>query len=235
MEKAIPKHLAIIMDGNRRWARERGWPTFEGHRAGYDKLKDVGEWCLARGIGTLSVFAFSTENWKRTEEEVGYLMDLLERALTHEKAFFLERDVRVRVVGRRAGLRPSIVRAIEEIERETAHGTKMTLALCLNYGGRVEIVDAVNGMLEEKEKRQQESEASGVTEEDLSRHLYWPDMPDPDLIVRTSGEQRLSGFLLWQAAYSELLFVDKHWPAFEEADLDAVLAEYGRRQRRFGA
>lgn len=226
------------MDGNRRWAREQGLPTFEGHRVGYDKVKAVGEWCLARGIGTLSIFAFSTENWKRTEEEVGYLMDLLEQALTREKTFFLERDVRVRIVGRKIGLRPSIVRAIDEIERETAHGSKMTLAICLNYGGRLEIVDAVNRMMEEKEKRQksqQESEATGVTEEDLSRHLYWPDMPDPDLILRTSGEQRLSGFLLWQAAYSELLFVDKHWPAFEEGDLDEALEDYQKRQRRYGA
>jgi undecaprenyl diphosphate synthase len=229
MEPAIPQHLAIIMDGNRRWARERGLPTFEGHRVGYDKVKDVGEWCLARGISTLSFFAFSTENWKRTEEEVGYLMDLLERALTREKSFFLERDVRVRVVGRRAGLRPSIVRAIEEIERETAHGSKMTLALCLNYGGRVEIVDAVRGLMQEGVP------VESVDETTIRKHLSWPDMPDPDLIVRTSGEQRLSGFLLWQSAYSELLFVDKHWPAFEEADLDAALEEYQKRQRRYGA
>lgn len=232
MESVVLQHLAIIMDGNRRWARERGLQTFEGHRAGYEKLKNVGEWCLSRGIGTLSVFAFSTENWKRTEEEVGYLMDLLEMALTREKTFFLERDVRVRIVGSRIGLRPSIVRAIDEIEQETAHCSKMTLAICLNYGGRLEIVDAVNRMMED---RGVSGYGLRVTEEDIVRHLYWPDMPDPDLIVRTSGEHRLSGFLLWQSAYSELLFVDKHWPAFEEGDLEGAIQEYQKRQRRYGA
>ncbi len=228
MEAVVPQHLAIIMDGNRRWARERGLPSFEGHRQGYETLKKVGEWCLGKGIRTLTVFAFSTENWKRAAEEVSFLMDLLEGALRNEKAYFLERGVRIKVVGRREGLRPSIQRAIEEIERETADKHQMTLAICLNYGGRTEIVDAARQLIQDGVRPEM------VDEKSFASRLYWPDMPEPDVIVRTSGEERLSGFLSWQSAYSELIFLEKHWPAVEAADMDGVVAEYGRRQRRYG-
>lgn len=230
-ESCMPsiKHLAIIMDGNRRWAKERGMISVQGHREGYETLKRIGIACLERGIRILTVFAFSTENWKRTEEEVGYLMDLLESALRNELAFFKSKEIRIRVIGRRDGLRPSVCSAIEDAERETAHFSACTLCLCVNYGGRAEIVDACKALV-----------AKGVSADQIDEHaiasnLYWPDMPDPDLIIRTSGEERLSGFLLWQSAYSELYWTKKHWPDFDEHELDAALEAYAERQRRFGA
>lgn len=221
-------HLAIIMDGNRRWAKERGLPSLEGHRAGYERMKQVGDWCLDRGIKTLSVFAFSTENWDRTEEEIGYLMDLLEKALTDELQHFASKGVRMKIVGRRDRLRPSILRAIEAAERNTAENTRATFAICLNYGGRPEILDACKKMIEDGVKPED------VTEAEFAKRLYWPDMPNPDLVVRTSGEERLSGFLTWESVYSELYFTEKHWPDFDEQELDKSLEEFARRQRRFG-
>ncbi len=221
-------HLAIIMDGNRRWAKERGMPSLEGHRAGYERMKEVGDWCLDRGIQTLSVFAFSTENWNRAEEEVGYLMDLLEKALTNELQHFAGKGVRMKVVGSRDRLRPSILRAIEAAEKNTAENTKATFAICLNYGGRPEILNVCKKMIADGLKPEE------VTEAEFAKRLYWPDMPDPDLIVRTSGEERLSGFLTWEGVYSELYFTDKHWPDFDEQELDKALEEYASRQRRFG-
>jgi undecaprenyl diphosphate synthase len=221
-------HLAIIMDGNRRWAKERGLPSLEGHRAGYERMKEVGDWCLDRGIKTLSVFAFSTENWDRTEEEVGYLMDLLEKALTNELQHFASKGVRMKIVGRRDRLRPSILRAIEAAERNTAENTRATFAICLNYGGRPEILDACKKMIEDGVKPED------VTETEFAKRLYWPDMPNPDLVVRTSGEERLSGFLTWESVYSELYFTQKHWPDFDEQELDKALEEFASRQRRFG-
>ena len=221
-------HLAIIMDGNRRWAKERGLPSIEGHRLGYAKLKEVGEWCIARGIKVFSVFAFSTENWKRAEEEVGYLMRLLEQAFTQDLPFFEEHGIRIRIVGRREGLSEHLLKIIETAEARTAQNGKLTFCICFNYGGRAEIVDAMKRLIEAG------TSASEITEEKIQSAMYWPEMPDPDLILRTSGEERLSGFLLWQSAYSELLWVKKYWPDFSEEDLDAALNEYESRQRRFG-
>lgn len=229
MKEAKVKHLAIIMDGNRRWAKDRGLLSVQGHREGYETLKRIGDVCLERGIEILTVFAFSTENWKRTQEEVGYLMDLLEEALRNELDYFKKKEVRIRVIGRREGLRASVLGAIEDAERETAHFTKCTLCLCVNYGGRAEIVDAVKALTAEGMKSEEIDEAA------LQSKLYWPDMPDPDLIIRTSGEERLSGFLVWQAAYSELYWTKKHWPDFNEQELDSALDEYASRQRRYGA
>lgn len=219
------QHLAIIMDGNRRWAKAHGLPSVEGHRRGYDKVKEVADWCLARGVSYLTVFAFSTENWKRSAEEVGYLMNLLENALTKELHQFLEKGVRLRVLGRKSDLPDSVARAVEVAEKSTIHNTALSLQLAINYGGRAEIVDAVNAAVAAGEP---------VTEESFRNFLYAPDVPDPDLILRTSGEQRLSGFLTWQSAYSELLFVDKHWPDFLEADFDQALTTFSARERRFG-
>lgn len=216
------------MDGNRRWAKERGLPSLQGHRAGYEMLKKIGEACLQRGIETLSVFAFSTENWKRTQEEVGYLMDLLEEALTKEIDFFISKEVRIRVLGRREGLRPSVVRAIETAEDRTKEFSKCTLCLCINYGGRSEIVDACKKLIADGVS------AEAITEEVIQARVYGSDIADPDLIIRTSGEERLSGFLLWQSAYSELYWCEKHWPDFDEGELDKAIAEYESRQRRFG-
>jgi undecaprenyl diphosphate synthase len=222
------RHLAIIMDGNRRWAKEKGLPSLQGHTAGYDTLKRIGDACLARGIEVLSVFAFSTENWKRTEEEVGYLMDLLEKGLRNELEEFGAKGLRIRVVGRRDGLRPSVLEAIQEAEEKTAGNTKATLCICLNYGGRTEIVDACKALVADGVP------ADKIDEAAITSRLYWPDMPEPDLIIRTSGEERISGFLLWEAAYSEFYWTQKHWPDFDEAELDKALEEFSARQRRYG-
>lgn len=226
-EKKV-KHLAIIMDGNRRWAVENGLPKMEGHRRGYDNMKTIGDACLERGIETLTVFAFSTENWKRTETEVNYLMALLEDALSKELDFFVDRKVRVRVLGRRDKLSKRILKLIDEAEEKTKDFDRMTLALCINYGGRPEIVDVVKKIVGAGIPADQIDEAT------IAKYLYWPDMPEPDLIIRTSGEQRLSGFLLWECAYSELYFTDVYWPAFDEAELDKALEDFANRQRRFG-
>ncbi|MCC7522862.1 di-trans,poly-cis-decaprenylcistransferase [Candidatus Uhrbacteria bacterium] len=223
------RHLAMIMDGNRRWAKAQGMPAVEGHRAGYNKMKQVGDWCLARGIEIVTVYAFSTENWKRSETEVGFLMSLLEHALEKELNYFTDRQIRLRILGRRDGFSSTILSLIDKAEEATKHFEKMTFAICLGYGGRAEIVDAVKEIVAEG------MQSEMIDEQSIAKRLYWPNMPDPDLIVRTSGEQRLSGFLLWQSAYSELYWIDKNWPALEEADLQAALDEFSTRQRRYGA
>lgn len=221
-------HIGFIMDGNRRWARARGLPTLEGHRRGYDKLKDVGGWCIDRGIRQMTVYAFSTENWNRSKEEVAYLMELLEQGLRNEVESFLERGIRLRVIGRRHGLPSGVLDAIDHAERQTLACEKGTLYVAINYGGRPEIIDAVNAA------REHIPPNAPLTEDDLSKHLYAPEVASVDLIIRTSGEQRTSGFLLWQAAYSELYFTAVHWPDFSEADLDGALSWYTDRDRRFG-
>lgn len=221
-------HLAIILDGNRRWAKDKGLPTFEGHRRGYDNVKTIGLAALERGVKFFTVFAFSTENWKRTEEEVGYLMELLHVALTKEIGFYMEHNVRLRVIGRREGLSEKLVDAIDAAEAKTAGNTNGQINLCINYGGRAEIVDAVKALIADGVA------ADEITEERIAANIWMAGIPDPDLIIRTSGEQRLSGFLTWSGVYSELLFVEKHWPNFDVSDLDAALAEFERRGRRFG-
>ncbi len=222
------KHLAIIMDGNRRWAKERGLSSFDGHKAGYDRLKDAGQWCLDRGIAMLTVFAFSTENWKRTKEEVGYLMNLLEKALTDELEFFVQKGIRLKIMGRLEELRPTLQEAIKNAMDRTKDFTEHTLSICLNYGGRPEIVDAVKKIIASGKHQDQVDEAT------IQSALYLPELPDPDLIIRTSGEERLSGFLLWQCAYAEFYWVSCHWPDFDEAELDKALETYATRQRRYG-
>mgnify|MGYP002362824527 CR=1 FL=1 len=222
------RHLAVIMDGNRRWARDRGLPTLEGHRGGYQTVKKLGDWALERGLEVVTLWAFSTENWKRAEEEVGYLMDLLEWALRNDVDEFDKKGIRLKVIGQRDRLRPSIIEGIERAEERTKNNSKMTLVIALNYGGRGEIVDAVKRLM------QAGTPAEQVDEAKLTSAMYWPDMPEPDLIIRTSGEERLSGFLLWEAPYSELYWCKKHWPDFSEQDLDAALEEYAGRQRRYG-
>lgn len=224
----IPKHIGIIMDGNRRWARERGLPTFEGHRRGYEKVKEVGDWCLARGIKILTVFAFSTENWQRSKEEVEYLMSLLHFALTKELREFDKRGIKLKIIGKREGLPEKVARAVREAETHTAKNTTSLLQIAINYGGRLELVDAVKKIIS------QNVSAEKVDETVISQNLYTAGVPDPDLIIRTSGEQRMSGFLLWQSAYSELYFCQNYWPAFSEKDLDEALRWFAGRQRRFG-
>ncbi len=228
-ESPVLRHLAMIMDGNRRWAKEKGIPSVEGHRAGYEAMKNVGDWCLARGIQIFTVYAFSTENWKRSETEVGFLMMLLEHALDKELDYFISRKIQLRILGRREGFSSRILTLIDHAQEVTKDFHTMTFAICLNYGGRAELVDVVKQIVEEG------IVPEAIDEQTIAKRLYWPDMPDPDIIVRTSGEERLSGFLLWQSAYSEFYWLKKNWPAVEEGDIDAVIEEYQTRQRRYGA
>lgn len=223
----VPTHLGLILDGNRRWARERGIPTLEGHRKGYENLKTIGIAAIERGVKYVSAYVFSTENWNRTQEEIDYLMKLLLWVAKNEVKELHKRNIRLRLAGSRERLSEDILKAIDAAEEKTKDNTAGTLVLCLNYGGHQEIVDAVNTIVAQKPDQP-------ITTESFADYLYTPDVPPVDLLIRTSGEQRLSNFMLWRAAYSELLFVDKHWPDFSEDDLDAALAEYARRNRRFG-
>ena len=226
--KSILNHIAFIPDGNRRWAKEQGVPQFEGHLAGYNRFKEVAQWCLDRGIENVSFWGFSTENWKRSREEVGYLMDLFLRVLTNDLLHFSQQGFRLHVIGRRTDLSVKLQAAIQEAEKKTEGNTKAHLFLCFNYGGRPEIVEAVKTCLREG------MDPEVLTEEDVARRLWSAEMPDIDLIVRTSGEQRLSGFQPWKGAYAELFFTQNHWPAFEEKDLEAAIDFYKGRERRFG-
>lgn len=218
-----PRHVAIIMDGNGRWAIARGKPRLEGHRAGARTLSHVLDWCGEMGVEILTVYAFSTENWRRPRDEVSGLMDLLGVFLSRERARLMRDRVRFRVIGRRSDLSPGLQRRIAALEAETAAFTRQ-LVVALSYGGRAEIVEAAVRFADSPEK----------TEEAFARCLYAPDLPDPDLVVRTSGELRLSNFLLWQVAYSEFYVTDVLWPDFGRADFDAALAAYARRDRRHG-
>lgn len=222
------KHIAFIMDGNRRWAKQKGLPTLEGHRRGYNKMKEVGDWCIQRGIEHITVYAFSTENWKRSKKEVDYLMRLLENALTKELHEFHKRGIKLKVIGSRERLPESVVKAINQAEEATAHNKKGILNMAINYGGRLEIVEAVKKIVAQKKS------SAEIDEDLIAKNIWTAGQPDPDIIVRTSGEQRLSGFLTWQAVYSELFFVSHHWPGFTEKDLDGILNDYHNRNRRFG-
>ena len=226
--KLIPKHIGIIMDGNRTWARKRGLPTFAGHKKGYDIAMKVGEWCLDRGANILTIYAFSTENWNRSKKEVLYLMRLLKQAFTDEIDNLHERGIQVRVIGIEKGLSKDIKDAIQKATDLTKNNKSGILNIALNYGGRSEITEAVKKIVKKKLKPSQ------ITEKLIGNNIFTADLPDPDLIIRTSGEQRLSGFLTWQSAYSELMFIDKTWPSFTEKDIDEAINEYSRRNRRFG-
>jgi undecaprenyl diphosphate synthase len=216
-----PNYVAIITDGNGRWAAERGLPAVEGHRAGADvvkaRLRDAAE----LGITELTVFSFSTENWQRPSEEVSGLMAMFAERIDRETPELDEEGVRMRFIGRREGVDPDLVERMEWAEGVTAENGRITLFVAFNYGGRAEIVDAARSF-------------SGGSDEDFSRHLYAPEMHDPDLLIRTSGEQRISNFLLWQCAYSEIVIREELWPDFTREAFEGALEEYGRRQRRFG-
>jgi undecaprenyl diphosphate synthase len=216
------KYVAIITDGNGRWAKQRDLPTVEGHRAGADTLKARLRDAAELGIEELTVYSFSTENWSRPEEEVHGLMSMMGERIGTETPELKEEGVRMRYIGRRTGLDPALVERMEWSEAETAENERITLFVAFNYGGRAEILDAA-------EKFQ------GGSDDDFARLLYAPEMHDPDLLIRTSGEQRLSNYLLWQCAYSELVFRDELWPDFDRAALEACLREYETRQRRFGS
>ncbi|MDA3839517.1 MAG: polyprenyl diphosphate synthase [Patescibacteria group bacterium] len=227
-ELIIPKHVGIIMDGNRRWAKERNLPTFEGHLMGYEKVKKLTDWFFDRGIEVISIYAFSTENWNRSQDEVNYLMKLLGRAVEEELEVAKEKNFKLLISGRISELPGDLPDACQKAMDETKAGTRGTLNICLNYGGRAEIVDAVKKMVKNN------IELDQVHEGMIKKYLYNSSLPDPDIIVRTSGENRLSGFLLWAGAYSELMFMEKYWPDFEEGDVDNIIKEYNNRQRRFG-
>jgi len=223
----IPTHVGLIMDGNRRWAKENNLTSLDGHLKGYGALKNVVDWFFARGVKTLSFFAFSTENWKRSEEEVGYLMKLIKKAIIEELCK-LGKGYRIVVSGRINELPDDLPKLCREVMEKTKDNTNGTINVCLNYGGRAEIIDAAKKMIDAGLK------PGEITEENFSKYLYHPDLPELDLIVRTSGEQHLSGFLLWESAYSEIIFLKKYWPDFSEQDVEDVLTEYNIRSRRFG-
>ena len=222
---AMPRHVAMIMDGNGRWALARGKPRLAGHRAGAKKLEEVLGWCGEAGVETLTVYAFSTENWRRPADEVSGLMRLLGSFIREKRSMLLREQVRLRTIGRRADLSPALQKSIAKLEAETAHFRRQ-LVVALSYGGRAEIVDAARRFAELPPERQDEAGFASC--------LYAPDVPDPELIIRTSGEMRLSNFLLWECAYSELYVTDSLWPDFSREDFDAALAAYARRDRRMG-
>ncbi|WP_431858812.1 isoprenyl transferase [Azospirillum sp.] len=228
-----PVHVAIIMDGNGRWAKARGLPRTAGHKKGVEAVRRTVEAARELGVGYLTIFSFSSENWRRPEEEVSDLMGLLRFYLRSEIAELHKAGVRLRVIGERSRLSPDIVRLIENAEELTGANTTMTLVVALSYGSRQEIVLAARRLAEEA--RAGRIDPAAIDESALTARLFTADIPDPDLIIRTSGEQRLSNFLLWQSAYAEFVFTDTLWPDFTKRDLEAAIEEFHRRERRFGA
>jgi undecaprenyl diphosphate synthase len=229
----IPRHVAIVMDGNGRWAKRRGLRRTDGHAAGEDALFDTVEGALDLGLRWLTVYAFSTENWRRPLDEVRFLMNFNEGLLLRRRNELHERGVRIRFAGRRGGRVPKrLLRRIEESEALTRRNRRLTLVIAFNYGGRAELADAARDIARDVAAGRLDPEA--VDERVLSRHLYLPDAPDPDLLVRTSGEYRLSNYLLWQLAYAELVFTDVLWPDFRREHLFEAVREYQGRERRFG-
>lgn len=227
-QTTIPKHIGFILDGNRRWAKDNGLPKLVGHKKGYDNLKVIAEQCFELGIETVSAYIFSTENWNRELEEVNYLMDLALKIFTSDLKELTDKGFKIVVSGNHNRLDKKIISAIAKATEQTSGNTKGTINLCFNYGGQTEIVDAVKKIIKKGTK------AGDVTTELLRENLYHPELPPVDYIIRTSGEQRLSNFLLWDSAYAELHFVPIHWPDFDRSELDKVMAVYASRMRRFG-
>jgi undecaprenyl diphosphate synthase len=226
---SVPRHIAIIMDGNGRWARNRHLPRVAGHRKGADAVRATVRGCAERGVGYLTLFAFSSENWRRPADEVSFLMDLFVTALEQEVAKLHENDIRFRVIGELSRFEPRIQSLIREAEALTADNQRLTLTVAANYGGRWDLMQAMQRMLRERPEA-----AQGFTEEELGKHLALHDAPEPDLFIRTGGEQRISNFLLWQLAYTELYFTDSLWPDFDDAALERAIESYRMRERRFG-
>ena len=228
----MPRHVAIIMDGNGRWAATRGLPRAEGHRRGVEALRRTVRAAGEMGIKILTIFSFSAENWSRPASEIGELMGLLRRFVRNDLAELHQNNIRVRVISERAGLDPDIGRLLVEAEDLTKNNDGLILVVAFNYGARQEIVRAARRIAEAVERG--EARAQDIDMDAFGRFLDAPDIADPDLIIRTSGEQRLSNFLLWQAAYSELVFVPTYWPDFDRAALESAIREYRQRERRFG-
>lgn len=227
MISKAPEHVAIIPDGNRRWAEKNGLTTKDGHKEGYENLKRIADLAFAKGAEYLTAYTFSTENWSRAEDEVGYLMKMASWVVKEEAGDYHKKGIRLRFLGSRDGLEPSLVDGLKAAEELTAHNTNGTICICFNYGGRRDVVDAVNRMLE--------SGVKSVDEESMPNWLSTHGIPDPDLVIRTSGEHRLSNFLVWESAYSEMYFADCLWPDFNENELNKAIEDFNQRQRRFGA
>ncbi|MEQ3308401.1 isoprenyl transferase [Fusobacterium varium] len=225
MGSRIPNHIAIIMDGNGRWAEKRGLPRTFGHKEGADALRKIITYAGKIGVKYLTVYAFSTENWKRSKDEIDALMFLFKTYLKNEEKNIMRNNVRFLVSGRKNGVSSSLLEAIKKLEDKSRDNTGLTLNIAFNYGGRAEIIDAVNSILK--------SGADNINEEDFSKYLY-NDIPDPELLIRTSGEFRISNFLLWQIAYSEIYITKALWPDFDEKELDKAIQSYNERDRRFG-
>jgi undecaprenyl diphosphate synthase len=230
---ATARHVAIIMDGNGRWAARRGLPRLEGHRRGVEALRGVVEGCADHGVSTLTLFAFSTENWRRPADEVDGLMSLFRRYLRREAAELAEKGVRVRFIGDRAPLPDDIRALMAGVEAQTAHCEKLTVVMAINYGGRAEIAAAARRLALEVASGKRCVE--DIDEAAIGACLQTADLPDPDLVIRTSGEQRISNFLLWQSAYAEFVFAGELWPDFDRAALERALGAFSMRERRFGA
>jgi undecaprenyl diphosphate synthase len=228
----IPAHVGVIMDGNGRWAKARGKPRTEGHVAGVRALRQLVESCINYGIEYLTVFSFSSENWTRPKDEISFIFGLLRRFVASDLERLHRNNVRVKIIGARAGLDDSLRRLIAEVEATTAMNTGLKLQVAFNYGGKAEIADAVRRIASLVASGRLKAE--DITEDTIGRALYTSGMPDPDLIIRTSGEQRFSNFLLWQSAYAELVFVEENWPDFDEAAFLRVLDDYSGRDRRYG-
>ena len=228
-----PQHIAIIMDGNRRWARKRLLPTNLGHKEGAQRLEDIAKYCKKIGVKYLTVYAFSTENWKRSEEEVGYLMNLLADSIKDFDKRFEDDDIAIRLVGDINGLPPKLQDGIKHIEERTKDKSGLTVNVAINYGGRAEIINAAKQLAEDYKSGKINS-LDNIDEAMLSNYMYTKHCPDPDLIIRTAGEIRMSGFLTWQGVYSEMYFTNVLWPDFKEAELDKAIEEFNNRKRNFG-
>jgi len=225
---SVPGHVAIIMDGNGRWAEKKLLPHIAGHKKGVDVVPRIVEHAAMRGVRFITLYAFSWENWTRPKKEVSYLMDLFKTAFARELSRMLEKGVRIRFIGRRERLSPELLQQMDSIEKATSQCTTITVCVALNYGGRAEIIDAVRKLVAEGVP------VDMIDDTTIGRYLYAPDIPDPDLIIRTSGEQRLSNFLVWQSVYSEMYITQVLWPDFNEDEFDVALDWFVTRQRRFG-
>ncbi len=225
----VPRHIAVIMDGNGRWAKQRFMPRVMGHQRGVESLREVVKACRDMGVGYLTVFAFSSENWRRPADEVSFLMSLFMKMLEREVAKLHKNNIRLKIIGDRSRFDPKLVQTMDAAERLTASNGGLTLTIAANYGGRWDMMNAVQTMLKARPEL-----AQGFAEEDLSPYLSMSDAPEPDLFIRTGGEQRISNFMLWQLAYTELHFTDVLWPEFGRKELDIAIASYQKRERRFG-
>jgi undecaprenyl diphosphate synthase len=228
----LPRHVAVIMDGNGRWARQRGMPRVEGHLRGVQSVRATVEECCRLGLDQLTLYCLSSENWKRPQHELDFLMTLLHKYLLDERAEIMGQNIRFTVIGRRAGLPENVLAEIDENIRVSSTNTGMTLALAINYGARTEIVDAVRTIAERVQRG--ELEPAAIDEDTISGALYTAGMPDPDLLIRTAGEMRVSNYLLWQISYAELWVTEKCWPDFDRDSLHQALRDFGQRERRFG-